>query len=184
MKLVEAEAEGPVEGEAAVVTPPRPPHRRVSVSLLFTLTVLTGTVVAIYMTFPARDHALLTEAMHRVRDPEPAWDLAKPTAAELRAWTIGVAGKGAPLPKLDDPTVSVIGAQQIVVLDQRTAFVRFDIGGDPVTYLVQHARGIAPKRAERTDGDLRAIAWRKGPYAMTVIGPARSDKWLGAFGRP
>lgn len=184
MKLVEAEAEGPVEGEDAVVTPPRPPHRRVSVSLLFTLTVLTGTVVAIYMTFPARDHALLTEAMKRVRDPDPAWDLPRPSVAELRAWAIGVAGKDAPLPRLDDPSIAVVGAQQIVVLDQRTAFMRIDIGGDPVTYLVQHARGIAPKRTERTEGDLRAIAWGKGPYAMTVIGPARSDKWLVAFGRP
>jgi len=52
MKLVEAESTGPVEGDAALVTPPRPPHRRVSVSLVFTLTVLVGTVVTIYAMFP------------------------------------------------------------------------------------------------------------------------------------
>lgn len=182
MKLVEAEAEGPVEAEGAVVTPPRPPHRRVSVSLLFTLTILTGTVVAIYMTFPARDHALLTEALNRAHDDEP-WDLAKPSVAELRAWTIGVAGKNAPMPQLDDPSIAIVGARQIQVLEQRTAVMQLTVGGEPVTYLVQHARGIAPKRTERTDGDMRAIAWRKGPYAMAVIGP-KSSKWVGVFGKP
>jgi hypothetical protein len=185
MKLVEAEAVGPVEGEEAVVTPPRPPHRRVSVSLLFTLTVLTGTVVAIYMRFPARDHELLTTAMNHARAPEPTWDLAKPTVAELRAWTIGVAGKDAPLPPaLDAPNIAIIGARQVVVLDQRTAAMRLNVGGDLVTYFVQHARGMAPARTERTEGELRAIAWRRGPYAMTVIGPARSQGWLATFGAP
>ena len=75
MKLVEAEAEGPIEGETAIVTPPRPPHRRVSVSLLFTLTVLIGTVVAIYLMFPARHNVLLTEAIAQPPATEQAWDL-------------------------------------------------------------------------------------------------------------
>ena len=101
MKLVEAEAPGPHddedEGEAVVVTPPPPLHRRVSVSLLFTLTVLVGTVVAIYMVFPRRDNVLVTAAIAQHRQP-PSWDLAQPTAAELRAWAIGVVGKEVPLP--------------------------------------------------------------------------------------
>ena len=60
MKLIEAESTGPVEGDEALVTPPRPPRRRVSVSLLFTLTVLIGTVVTIYAMFPARHNVLMT----------------------------------------------------------------------------------------------------------------------------
>nr|MBA3820935.1 hypothetical protein [Deltaproteobacteria bacterium] len=165
MKLVEAEAEGPIEGEDAIVTAPRPPHRRVSVSFLFTLTILIGTVVAIYMTFPARNNVLLTEAVDRHRDTAPAWDLSAPTPAELRAWSIGVVGKDAPLPLLD---AQIIGARQIDVLDRRAAMIRLAVGGDHVTYVVQHARGISPPKAERTDGDLRALAWRTGAFTSVV----------------
>ena len=94
MNLVEAEAVGPVEGDAPLVTPPRPPHRRVSVSLVFTLTVLIGTVVAIYMTVPARNNILVSEAIvqHRVTQ---TWNLTNPTTAEVRAWAIGFAGDDA-----------------------------------------------------------------------------------------
>src|SRR4051794_7529696 len=98
MKLVEAESTGPVEGDDALVTPPRLPHRRVSVSLVFTLTVLVGTVVTIYAMFPARSDVLVTEAIERHRDAHPKWDLVTPGPAELRAWAIGVVGRGAPLP--------------------------------------------------------------------------------------
>src|SRR6476469_3626942 len=98
MHLIEAEATGPIEGDTPLVTPPRPPHRRVSVSLLFTLTVLIGTVVAIYLVFPARHNRLMTEAIEHHRDPAPAWDLTAPTAPELRAWSIGLLGKEPPLP--------------------------------------------------------------------------------------
>ena len=31
---------------------------------------------------------------------------------------------------------------------------------------MQHARGIAPEHTERKDGDLRAVAWRNGPFTM------------------
>lgn len=176
MKLVEAEAEGPIEGEDAVVTPPRPPHRRVSISLLFTLTVLTGTVVTIYMAFPARHHVLLTEAVaHHRRDP--AWDLTSPSTGELRAWLLGVVGKDAPLPKL-----APIGVRDIEVLDRRAALMRFAVGADEVTFVVQHARGIGPARTERTDGDLRAIAWRRGRFSWAVVGPAATaGTWLAPF---
>ncbi|MBA3391240.1 MAG: hypothetical protein H0T89_01285 [Deltaproteobacteria bacterium] len=175
MKLVEAEAEGPIEGEEAVVTAPRPPHRRVSVSFLFTLTVLIGTVVAIYMTFPARNNVLMTEAIDRHRDAGPAWDLTNPTAAELRAWSIGVVGKNAPLPPADS---KIIGARQIEVLDRRAAIVQLEVGGEPVTYLVQHARGISPPTDERTDEELRALAWRNGPFTCVAVGPAGTvERW-------
>ena len=174
MKLVEAEAEGPVEGEEPVVTPPRPPHRRVSVSFLFTLTVLIGTVVTIYLMFPARHNVLLTEAIAQHRAAEPKWDLEKPTDEVFRPWFAAVAGKDAPL-----PTGKVIAAREIEVLDRRAAVVRLSIGADEVTYLVQRARGIAPKRSERTDEDLRAFAWRRGKFTCVAVGPAASSTgWI------
>lgn len=177
MKLVEAEAEGPIEGEAAVVTPPRPPHRRVSISLLFTLTVLTGTVVAIYLVFPARHNALLTETIAQ-HGREQSWDLTTPTPAELRAWAIAVVGRDAPL-----PAAATLGARDLEVLDRRAALMRVVVEGEEVTYLVQHARGIIPNRHERADGDLLAIAWRcDKKFACVVVGPkASSAKWLALF---
>lgn len=168
MKLIEAEADGPVEveGEAAVVTPPRPPHRRVSISLVFTLTILIGTVVAIYTVFPARNNALLTEAIARHREPQ-TWELAAPTAGELRAWAIGVVGPDVPLPALD----RVIGARPIEILDRRAALVRYAVGSDERTALIQHARGIAPAHSERDESGLRAVAVRRGTWVTVTVAP-------------
>lgn len=177
MKLVEAESTGPVEGEDAVVTAPRPPHRRVSVSLLFTLTVLVGTVVAIYMVFPRRDNALVTAALAQHRAP-PAWDIQQPTPAELRAWAIGVVGRDVPLPAAD----SIVGASEIRVFERRAAVVRLAVGGDEVTYLVQQLRGIVPKHNERHDGELEAHAWRRGPFMVVVVGPTQTaSAWRHGF---
>jgi hypothetical protein len=148
VKLVEAESTGPVEGDAALVTPPRPPHRRVSVSLVFTLTVLVGTVVTIYAMFPARHNLLMTEAIAHHRDPGAAWDLVTPSRDALRAWMIGAIGKDAPLP---GAAAAVVGARQLNILNRAAALVRLRIGDDEVTYLVQRARGIAPEGAERTE---------------------------------
>ncbi|MDX2093104.1 MAG: hypothetical protein SFX73_35000 [Kofleriaceae bacterium] len=167
MNLVEAEEVGPVEGDAPLVTPPRPPHRRVSVSLLFTLTVLTGTVVAIYMTFPARHNVLMTEAFAQHRETSPAWDLTAPKEPELRAWMFGVVGKDAPMP----PAGIIEGARKIEVFKRGAAIVRVQVGSDHLTYLVQRARGVAPKHAERTEGDLHGISWRKGPFTCVAVGP-------------
>jgi hypothetical protein len=177
MNLVEAEEVGPVEGDAPLVTPPRPPHRRVSVSLLFTLTVLIGTVVAIYMAFPARHNVLLTEAIDRHREP-PDWELKSPSPAEVRAWVLGFAGKEPPLP----PTGTVLGASKIVVHDRDAALMRLSIDGDEVTYLCQRARGISPKYSDRTDGDLTAYAWRKGPFTCVAVGAtAATGRWHPKF---
>src|SRR5688572_25025916 len=148
MKLVEAESTGPVEGDDALVTPPRPPHRRVSVSLLFTLTVLIGTVVTIYMTFPARNNVLVTEAIEQHRAAQ-TWDLTNPTAAEVRAWAIGIAGKDVPLPIA---SATIVGARRMEILNRDAALMRLQIGNDDVTYLIQRARGLAPKTHDRTDG--------------------------------
>lgn len=178
MNLVEAESVGPVEGDAPLVTPPRPPHRRVSVSLVFTLTVLIGTVVAIYMTFPARNNILVTEAVaqHRVAQP---WNLANPTTAETRAWAIGFAGEDVPLPP---ETAAVLGARRIQVLNREAGLLRLKIGADEVTYLIQRARGFAPESTDRQDGDLRALAWRRGKFTCVAVGPeATLSTWRAAF---
>jgi hypothetical protein len=175
MHLVEAEAVGPIEGDDALVTPPRPPHRRVSVSLLFTLSVLIGTVVTIYMVLPARDNVLVTEAIARHRDGGP-WDLEAPTPAELRAWAMGVAGKGVPLPA-ELPTI--VGARRIDVLRRGAAVIRMQVGSDQITYVVQHARGIVPDHVEHREGELIAHGWRCGVFTCVAVGPQASARaWL------
>src|SRR5262249_45452570 len=102
---------------------------------------------------------------------------------ELRAWAIGAAGRDVPLPP---GKVEVIGARKIDILNRRAALVRVRIGGDEVTYLVQHARGLPPEEAERKDGDLEAVEWRQGPYTCVAVGPAASKPtWLPALrGKP
>jgi hypothetical protein len=182
MHLVEPEAVGPIEGDDPRITPPRPPHRKVSVSLVFTLSVLVGLVVTIYAVLPARHNVLVTEALARHRHPEPVWDLEAPSPAELRAWAIGVAGKDVPLPPA---TARVIGARRIEVLRRGAALMRLRLGADEVTYLVQNAHGIAPQHAEQHDGDLRAIAWRRGKFTCVAVGPSASaGSWLPALERP
>jgi hypothetical protein len=172
MKLIEAESTGPVEGDDALVTPPRPPHRRVSVSLVFTLTVLVGTVVTIYVMFPARHNVLMTEAIAHHAEPGASWDIAAPGGDALRAWMIGSIGKDAPLPgDATGAVIPVIGARQLEILNRTAALIRLRIGDDEVSYLVQRARGIAPEGAERTEGALRAVAWRSGRFTVIAVGP-------------
>lgn len=179
MNLVEAEEVGPVEGDAPLVTAPRPPHRRVSVSLMFTLTILIGTVVAIYMSFPARHNVLLTEALAQHQDLAPSWDITAPSPGELRAWAIGVIGKDPPMP---GPGAKITGARRLEIFNRNAALIGLDIGGERVTYLVQHARGIAPDHSERDDGDVRAIEWRSGPYTCVAVGRAATiATWRAAF---
>ncbi|HMG23293.1 MAG TPA: hypothetical protein VK607_18290 [Kofleriaceae bacterium] len=186
MKLVEAESTGPVEGDAALVTPPRPPHRRVSVSLVFTLTVLVGTVVTIYAMFPARHNVLMTEAIAHHGDPGAAWDLAAPGPDALRAWLIGAVGVDAPLPGDGSRgSIAVIGARQLDILNRTAALIRVRIGDDDVSYLVQRARGIAPEGAERVDGALRAVAWRSGRFTVVAVGPdASATSWRAVLHPP
>lgn len=177
MHLVEAEDVGPIEGDEPRVTPPRPPHRRVSVSLLFTLSVLIGTVVTIYTVLPARHGLLATETIRYHRSP-PSWDIDAPTAGELRAWAIGAIGKGVPLPPED---AKVIGARRVDILRRSAALIRLQVGADQVTYLVQNSRGIKHDHVEHHDGDLRAVGWRHGKYSMIAVGPdASADAWLAA----
>ena len=179
MKVVEAEVTGLVEGEYSIVTPPCPLYVRVSVSLLFTLSVLIGTVVTIYTVFPARHGVLMDETIAQHRVDKVAWDLTAPTPTELRAWAIGVVGKGVPL-----PAEPVIGARKIDVLKRHVAVLRLKIGSDEITYAVQHSHSAAPEHADREDGDLRAVSWHQGPFACVAVGPkATSATWLPALTR-
>ncbi len=181
MHLVEAEDVGPIEGDQPVVTPPRPIHRRVSVSLLFTLTVLVGLVVTIYTVFPARRDEIMSEAVRQHRAAEQSWDLEAPTYAELRPWAIGVAGKGVPLPP---ESAKIIGARRVEVLRRSAALIRLEINGEHITYLVQHNRGIAPGHVERTEGELHAVAWRQSKFTSVAVGPqASAATWTTAVRR-
>ena len=173
MKVVEAEITGPVEGEDAVVTPPRPLHRRVSVSLLFTLSVLIGTVVTIYTVFPAR-HGVLVDVAIAQHKEASGWDLTGPSSTELRAWAIGVVGKDVPL-----PGAPVIGAKKIELLKRHVAVMRLRVGTDEITYAVQHSRSASPEHVDREDGDLRAVGWHSGSFSCVAVGPkATSATWL------
>jgi hypothetical protein len=181
MHLVEAEAVGPIEGDDPRVTPPRPPHRRVSVSLLFTLSVLTATVVTIYMVLPARHDVIATEAIDHHREETPTWDLEHPSAVELRAWAIGVVGKGVPLPP---EAAEIVGARRVDVARRPAALIRLQVGPDHVTYLVQPSRGIAPRHVEEVEDGLRSVTWRKDKFTFVAVGPAATaDTWRAAVTR-
>lgn len=181
MKLVEADAEGP-SAEAPIVTPPRPEKRRVSISLVFTLSVLIATVVTIYMVFPARHNELLTTALQQHAAPPP-WQLAAPSEPELRAWMIGVVGSGAPLPA----GLAAIGAAATEVARRPTAIVRYRLAaaGAPgeageLTYVVQKVRSAAPRTGERLERGARAVQWREGDWMVVGVGAAQDPSWVAA----
>ena len=181
MHLVEAEDVGPIEGEEPVVLPPRPPHRRVSVSFVFTVSVLIGTVVAIYLLLPARHDLLVTEAIEHHRDGGP-WEIESPSEDALKGWTIAVVGKDAPMPP---PGTHVVGARQLVILKRRTALIRLQVGDDQVSYLVAHARGIQSERISRDDGDVHAEQRVKGKWTVVAVGPTATEKaWSHALFGP
>ncbi|MBA3540376.1 MAG: hypothetical protein H0T79_12240 [Deltaproteobacteria bacterium] len=179
MKLAEAEVVGPPEheGDSEVITPPRPPHRRVSISLIFTLTVLIGTVVAIYKVFPARHNVLLTEAATLHRQP-PAWELVAPTPQALHGWVARVVGEDVALPSDTlSPSPKVIGARRIEILDRDAAVFRVELAGEPLTYIVQQSRTISPEHTESDTGGLHAVATRRGSYTIVVVGRGANIKW-------
>src|SRR3569833_481626 len=96
--------------------------RASAVSLVLTLSVLGGLVVAIYQMFPARHNELAQQAVAHHREP-PAWDLPAPSQDQLQAFLIGAAGKGAPL-----PAATALGASRLDVLDRLAALIRFKLG--------------------------------------------------------
>ena len=55
----------------------------------------------------------------------------------------------------------------------------FRIDGDTLTYLVQYSRVIAPAESDRSDGDLHAVAFRRGQFTCAAVGPkATSSSWV------
>lgn len=179
MKLVEADAEGP-SGQEPIVTPPRPEKRRVSISLVFTLSVLIATVVTIYVVFPARDNELLTEALSQHAGP-PAWDLTAPSDPELRAWMLATVGRGAPLPA----GLPASGATSISILRRATAVLRYRLPDGDFTYLVQRVHSASPRAGERKATGLHAVLWREGNWLVVGVGKdgAGSESWLAAARR-
>jgi hypothetical protein len=178
VKLIEADESKPSDEDdptLAIPRPPRPEHRRVYVSLAFTILVLVGTVVTIYGLVPERHH-VLAETVVATHRTQPAWQLTSPSPGEVRAWIIGVVGEKAPVPPGIDQAMP-IGARVVDVHRRRAAVVRFQIGDDEITYAVGRARGMSPG-VSRRDGDLRVEAWRVGPFMIAVAGPdATAARW-------
>jgi hypothetical protein len=164
-------------------TPPRPEKRQVTVSLLLTVTILAGTVIAVFTIFPERHNELITStvAAHRAK---AEWEIASPPDAELRVWARAVLGDPPPLPE-PATGASPIGVRSLTILDRRAALVRYRIGDTEVSYLVQRARDIPKRRVRTTDGGDAIEAWRRGPWTIVVVGPsAAADRWRPVLGVP
>ena len=187
MKLVETDTEGPGEGvgeslvEPGPVTPPRPEHRRAMTSMVLTLSVLTVTVVAIYLRFPPRRNQVVTTAISQHRAERHDWELAAPSADKLEGWAIGVfdANPSArpPLP-MPGGRISVIGVKRYEILAHRAAVVRYRVGDDEVSLVVQRAHDVPPRTYEQRDGDDLALGWRSGPWTVVAIGPMATAPFL------
>jgi len=176
MKLIESDAEGPIV-EESTTTPPRPEKRRVSISLLFTLAVLVGTVVTIYTLLPARNQILVTEAFAGHRRDRTTFDVVGPTGGELQAWTTGALGKQVPMFAM--PGAAPLAAAVITIHRRNASLVRSRVGTEEFTVLMQHAQGWAPESAERDDGELHASLKRVGPWTVVTVGlKATMATWL------
>lgn len=185
MKLVDTDDDDPSAHPEPPVraTPPRPAKRQVTVSLLLTVTILVGTVIAVFTIFPERHNELITStvAAHRAT---AEWEIANPPDADLRIWARAVLGEAPPLP---EPTAgaSPVGARSLTILARRAALVRYRIGDTEVTYLMQRARDVPKRRVRATDGSDAIEAWRRGPWTIVVVGPsAAADKWRPILGVP
>jgi hypothetical protein len=185
VKLVETDEDDPSAHPEPPVraTPPRPEKRQAMVSLLFTVAVLVGTVVAVFTIFPER-HNEIVESTLEAHQASAEWDIAAPDAATLKVWTQGVLGETAPLPEAGADLVA-IGARDLTILDRRAALVRYRLGNDEISYLVQRARDIPRRRERRKSGDHAVDAWRNGPWTCVAVGPAASaDTWRPRLGVP
>ncbi len=185
MKLVDTDEEGPSTRVEPPVrpTPPRPEKRQVMVSLLLTVTVLVGTVVAVFTIFPERHNEIITStvAAHRA---VKRWDLERPDDAKLRMWAQAVLGEAPPMPAPATDLI-VIGGRSVTILARRAALVRYRIGDSEVSYLVQRAREIQRRRVRMLDHDDAIEAWRRGPWTCVVVGPAATaDRWRPLLGVP
>ena len=186
MKLVDTDEVGPAEIEEAPphATPPRPEHRRVAVSFLFTLAVVVGTVVTVYSVFPARHNVLVTTALAEHRRADQTWQIDRPEPSQLESWSIGVLGSKPPLP-MASSGINVIGARAIDILARRAAVIGYRGGNEDVTVLVQRAHDVPPRRIHKDDGDDRVEAWRDKKWTIVIVGPSKSaTMWAPALGVP
>jgi hypothetical protein len=187
MKLFNTDADAPspeADDPPPRATPPRPEHRRVAVSFLFTIAILAGTVISIYAVFPARNGMVVSEAVAEHRAPTQTWQIAHPSPAELDLWTLAVLGESAPLPRARG-TTQVVGARPLEILGRRAVFVRYLIGADAVSVLVQRARDLPPRRISRRDDDDQVESWRVDKWTVVAVGPAASAAiWRPVVGVP
>ncbi len=178
MKLVETDT--PHEEPESEVTPPRPEHRRVAVSALLTISVLTATVVTIYLVFPKRNNQLMTRAFEFHRS-DAAFDLNKPKQQELATFALGVLGK-VPFP---EGKHEILGVTATRILSYPAVMVRYKVGGRPVSLVVSRARDTVPRRYRRTKGAFKIESWRKQEWTFVAVGAAeRPDDWHAAMGVP
>lgn len=186
MKLVDAETHGPDEEhvleEEGPAIPPRPEHRRVSVSLLFTLFVLSATVVTVYVMVPERHNALMTTAIE-AHQGEVDYELTSPTASELRAWGIALLGRDVSWPEAG-PGVEIVGAHSTEILNRPAAIVNYRIDGELVSLVVQRPRDAVPRTYRRTVGELWCVSWRRDSFTYTAVGPAAQERWKDLLGAP
>jgi hypothetical protein len=164
-------------------TPPRPAKRQVTVSLLLTVTILVGTVIAVFTIFPERHNELITKAIaaHRAK---AEWEITSPPEAEVMRWSSAVLGEAPPVPE-PAPGLTAVGARSLTILARRAALIRYRIGDSEVSYLVQRARDIPKRRVRMTDGGDAIEAWRRGPWTCVVVGPAATaDVWRPVIGVP
>jgi len=185
MKLVDTDDDDPSAHPEPPVrsTPPRPAKRQVTVSLLLTVMILGGTVIAVFTIFPERHNELITStvAAHRTN---AEWEITSPPDAEIRMWARAVLGEAPPLP---EPSASLtpVGVRSLTILARRAAFVRYRVGDSDVSYLVQRARDIPKRRVRTIDGADAIEAWRRGPWTCVVVGPAATaDRWRPVLGVP
>ncbi len=184
MKLVEADIPFSEDESKELTLPPRPEHRRVYVSFLFTFSMLAATVTTVYLLFPARDNELLTLAIESHQIPGE-YELEKPGSAELLGWKTGVVGPSAPFPP-PGPAADLLGVRSIKVLRRPVAMGRYRIGADEVSFFVMRAHDAPPRRFERQEEELVAISWRSGRWTLVAVGPAatRKKNWGRILGAP
>lgn len=187
MKLIETDvpvAEDEHEPPAPPPIPPRPEHRRVAVSLLLTVGVLAGTVIAVYLLVPERHNELMTRTLEAHTEPaEFEVELEDPSASELSAWSTGLVGSGVPWPAGDD--IDIASSHHIEVLRRPVAIVHFRIAGQPVTLAVQRNREAVARTRRRTEEGVYLVSWRREKWTFVAAGPsADSDRWREALGAP
>jgi len=182
MRFVETDIQH-LGDDAPVTTPPRPEHRRVYTSLVFTFSVLAATVTAVYTLFPARDNELLTVAVEQHHAPSD-WELLKPSATELLAWGVGVVGTGAPFPTTLQGA-ELLGVRATRVFNRPMAMARYKLETGPLSYFVLRSHDAVPRSYQRKEGALHVVSWRKGKWTMVAVGPASARaSWAHFLGAP